>query len=466
LPCTPLHYSLMAGLGFPVVATSGNLKDEPICTDEYEAVRRLRGIADVFLMHNRPIVRHVDDSITRVIANREMIVRRARGYAPLPVQTRHSTLDTRNILAVGAHLKNSLALLVEGQAFMSQHIGDLETEQAFGAFRAVIGDFEKLYEAKPEIIACDLHPDYLSTQFAARLVSTRVATGNGARPVLAPVQHHLAHVLSCMAENELAPPALGVSWDGTGYGTDGTIWGGEFFRITENSSDRVAHLRQFPLPGGEWAVKEPRRTGLGLLYEMFGDAAFEMRDTKPILTFSAHELSVLQTMLTRGVNSPRTSSMGRLFDAVAAIVGLRYEIDFEGQAAMELEFAIGNFSTDEAYPLSVIERPVRILDWQPMIESILADVRHGVSVRNISAKFHNALVEGVLQIAKRIGEKQIVISGGCFQSRYLTERLVHRLREENFEPSWHHRVPTNDGGIALGQIAAALRNTQHATRNT
>jgi hydrogenase maturation protein HypF len=342
----------------------------------------------------------------------------------------------------------------------------LETEQAYGAFRTVVDDFEKLYGTKPDIIACDLHPDYLSTQFATRLASTRAATGNTAGPLLAPVQHHLAHVLSCMSENELAPPALGVSWDGTGYGTDGTIWGGEFFHVTENSSERVAHLRQFRLPGGEWAVHEPRRTGLGLLYEMLGDKVFDLADTKPINTFSTRELSAMKLMLERGINSPQTSSVGRLFDAVAAIVGLRYETQFEGQAAMELEFAIDNLSTDEAYPLSVIEGPVLILDWEPMIAAILADVRHGVSVRNISAKFHNALVEGVVQIAKRIGEKQVAISGGCFQSRYLTERLVRRLREENFEPFWHQRVPTNDGGIALGQIAYALRNSKLETGNS
>ena len=465
LPYTPLHHVLMAELGFPVVATSGNLNDEPICTDEYEAVRRLHGIADVFLVHNRPIVRHVDDSIVRVMAGREMMLRRARGHAPLPVQTGNSKLGTQNILAVGAHLKNSVALSVGGQTFISQHIGDLETEQAFGAFRTVIDDFETLYDTKPVAVACDLHPDYLSTQFAARLVSTRAATGNTAGPVLAPVQHHLAHVLSCMAENDVAPPALGVSWDGTGYGTDGTIWGGEFFRITENGAERAGHLRPFRLPGGEWAVKEPRRTGLALLYEMLGDDVFEMPVPKPIHTFSTRELSALKKMLDGQINSPPTSSMGRLFDAVAAIIGLRYEIQFEGQAAMELEFAIGNVRTDEAYSLRVIEGAMLILDWQPMIEAILSDVQQGLSVANISAKFHNALAEGVIQIAKRVGEERVALSGGCFQNRYLTERLIQRLRAENFEPYWHQRVPTNDGGIALGQIAAVLRNPQPATRN-
>jgi hydrogenase maturation protein HypF len=457
LPYTPLHHVLMAELGFPVIATSGNLSDEPICTDEYEAVRRLAGIADVFLVHNRPIVRHVDDSITREMADREMVLRRARGYAPLPIQIKNSKLKFQNVLAVGAHFKNSVAMSVGGEAFISQHIGDLETDQAFEAFRTVIDDFERLYEAKPSVIACDLHPDYLSSQHAMRLAAAPAVPGNGGAPALAPVQHHLAHVLSCMAENQIAPPILGVSWDGTGYGTDGTIWGGEFFHVTDNATKRVAHLRQFRLPGGDWAVKEPRRTGLGLLYAILGDKIFEIPDLKPADTFSLMELAALKRMLDGEINSPLTSSIGRLFDAVAAIVGLNYRAEFEGQAAMELEFAIGDLKTDEAYPIGLTEGLALILDWQPTIEGLLKDIRRGVSVAMISAKFHNALVEGVIRIAKRIGEKRLALSGGCFQNRYLTERLIRGLRAEKFEPFWHRRVPTNDGGIALGQIMAVLR---------
>ena len=273
LPSNPLHHLLMAELGFPVVATSGNLSDEPICTDEREALERLGGIADVFLVHNRPIVRHVDDSIVRVMLGREMVLRRARGYAPLPIHRLKRSLKSRTsdssncskpILAVGAHLKNSVALSVGNQVFISQHIGDLETEPANTAFRRVIADFEKLYDAKPEIIAADLHPDYLSTKFA-KLTAKRRSRGKrtvaGRRPHVVGVQHHIAHVLSCMAENEIGPPALGVSWDGTGYGLDGTIWGGEFFQIADSKVERIAHLRPFRLPGGDKAVREPRRAG-------------------------------------------------------------------------------------------------------------------------------------------------------------------------------------------------------------
>ena len=466
LPSNPLHHLLMAELGFPVVATSGNLSDEPICTDEREALERLGGIADFFLVHNRPIIRHVDDSIVRVMLGREMILRRARGYAPLPIQleSRVQSLKSKVVLAVGAHLKNSVALSVGNQVFISQHIGDLETEPANDAFRRVIADFEKLYDAKPEIVAADLHPDYLSTKFADELTgragSPLPATGAQriARPTKIGVQHHIAHVLSCMAENEIEPPALGVSWDGTGYGLDGTIWGGEFFQIADRYVERIAHLRPFRLPGGDKAVKEPRRAAIGLLYELFGDAAFEMTHLPPFQDVTAVELSALKGMLHRKLNSPQTSSVGRLFDAVASLINLRQQMRFEGQAAMELELALDGIETDEHYNLSLVTRHSSLaLDWSPIIEAILTDEKRGVVVGKISAKFHNALAEGIVAVAKHVGEKHIVLSGGCFQNLYLTERAVRRLQAEGFQPYWHQRVPPNDGGIALGQVIAALR---------
>jgi hydrogenase maturation protein HypF len=460
LPSNPLHHLLMAELNFPIIATSGNLSDEPICTDETEALEQLGGIADLFLVHNRPVVRHMDDSIVRVMLDREMILRRARGYAPLPISVRNeknhcagsnSALRTTNsavILAVGAHLKNSIALAVGENVFISQHVGDLETEPANNAFRRVIADFEKLYEAKPEIAAADLHPDYLSTKFADELTNVRRVG----------VQHHVAHVLSCLAENEIAPPALGISWDGTGFGLDGTIWGGEFFLVTKNACERVAHLRPFRLPGGDKAVKEPRRAAIGLLYEAFGDAAFEMKLLHPFQEMSPIALSALKGMLQRKLNSPATSSVGRLFDAVASLAGLRQTMRFEGQAAMDLEFALDGIETEESYNLSHATcHSSLVLDWQPMIEAILADVKNGVSAGKISAKFHNALAGAVVLVAKSFGLNRVALSGGCFQNRYLTERVVRLLRGENFRPYWHQRVPTNDGGIALGQIVAALR---------
>jgi hydrogenase maturation protein HypF len=517
LPYTPLHHLLMSALGFAVVATSGNLSDEPICTDEREALNRLGGIADLFLVHNRPIIRHVDDSIVRVIMGREMVLRRARGYAPLPIQlpvsigNRQSAI-VNSVLAVGAHLKNTVALSVGPQVFISQHIGDLETDQSFEAFRRVIADFQDLYDTRPETIVADAHPDYLSTKFARAFVSQvgravpsapRGVDGSPgglsggligesalpnpgplgtARPTtstsrLVSVQHHVAHVLSCMAENELTPPVLGVSWDGTGYGLDGTVWGGEFFLLTETSCERVAHVRSFRLPGGDAAVKEPRRTALGLLYELFGEAAFAMPGLASVQAFSTNDLSTLKVMLARGVNSPLTSSVGRLFDAVASLVSLRQQVRFEGQAAMELEFALEGIGTcDEAYELPLLADPapharptasdgaaeagrpaLLTLDWRPLLRAILTDLENSTPIARISVRFHNALAEAIVAVARQAGQPPVVLSGGCFQNRYLTERSVRRLREEGIRVYWHQRVPPNDGGIALGQVVAALR---------
>lgn len=454
LPANPIHHLLMAELGFPLVATSGNLSDEPLCTDETEAVARLGGIADFFLVHNRPIVRHVDDSIVRVVLDREMVLRRARGFAPLPV---HLPCPSRSggpakaetILAVGAHLKNTIALAVDDNVFISQHIGDLETVPAEDAFRRVVADLQQLYEAPAHLVVADLHPDYLSTKFA-----------ESCHPHPVRVQHHIAHVLSAIAENETPLPALGVAWDGTGYGNDGTIWGGEFFEVNDRNITRVATLRHFPLPGGEAAVKEPRRAALGLLFELFGGALFCKNELLPVTAFSAAELSVLKTMLERKVNSPITSSVGRCFDAVASIVGLRQEMRFEGQAAMELEFALAGTATDEFYPLPLVPGPALMtLDWGPAIGGILDDRQRGVSVARISAKFHNTLAEAVVAVARHAGHTSVALSGGCFQNRYLLEKTVHRLRAAKLRPYWHQRVPPNDGGIALGQVLAARRET-------
>ena len=452
LPYTPLHHLVLAELGFPMVATSGNLSDEPICTDEHEALQRLKGLADFFLVHNRPIARHVDDSIARVIAGREQVLRRARGYAPLPIPLPQKTPP---LLAVGAHLKNTVAISVGDQAFVSQHIGDLETLPALDAFREVIVCFERVYDVRPEAVVCDAHPEYQSTRYAR----------DSGLPVI-PVQHHYAHVLGCMAENELEGPVLGVSWDGTGYGTDGTVWGGEFLRVTDTSMSRVGHLRTFPLPGGDKAIKEPRRAALGLLYELFGEEVFDMGDLWPLRAFTLQECTVIRKALQERINAPLTSSAGRLFDAVASIVNLRQVIRFEGQAAMELEFALSGSRTADNYAFQV-ERPgpdeapqVFVVQWAGIVRGILHDVSSGVFVADISAKFHNTLAEAICAVAQLVGEQRVVLTGGCFQNAYLTERTVGRLEEEGFRPYWHQRIPPNDGGIALGQLVAAARARQ------
>lgn len=451
LPYTPLHHLLMNELNFPVVATSGNLSNEPICTDERQAIQCLRNIADVFLIHNRQIARPVDDSLVRILMGQELVLRRARGYAPLPIPIN----STYKILAVGAHLKNTIALSIHQQVFISQHLGDLETAPAFEAFQQAIASFQHLYELQPTAIACDFHPDYRSTQFAYQLAQQlRV-------PIIS-VQHHYAHVLSCMAENQLDGSVLGIAWDGTGYGLDGTIWGGEFLSVTDTSFKRIAHLRPFRLPGGEKAIAEPRRTALGLLHESLGDRAFAMPFLAPTQAFSSQELEILRTMLKRNLNTPITSSVGRLFDAIASIIGLRQRSHFEGQAAMELEFALDGFKTDEYYAFEILDPTAEpdapiVVDWAAMMQEILMDSHANLPLANLSAKFHNTLVEMIVAIAKRVGEERVILTGGCFQNKYLTERASQRLIEEGFCPYWHQRIPPNDGGIALGQIMAAWR---------
>ena len=442
LPYSPLHHILLREFGFPVVATSGNISDEPICTDENDALKRLGNIADFFLIHNRPIVRHVDDSIVRVMANREMILRRARGFAPLPIQIKN---NQKTVLGVGAHLKNSVALSVGESVFISQHIGDLETQEATNAFKKVIHDFENLYDARPLFVVGDLHPDYISTQFAKEM-----------KKEFRQIQHHFAHIVSCMAENELDGEVLGVSWDGTGFGADGTIWGGEFLTATRSDFQRFAHFRTFCLPGGEKAIKEPRRAAIGLLYELIGNDIFRGQQFHPINSFSENEIQILGEMLRKNINSPKTSSVGRFFDAVAALVNIRQTARFEGQAAMELEFAIGNFQTCEYYPFEIAGKNPCVVDWLTMIFAILEDLKNGIALAEISAKFHNTMVEIIVKIAKFAGRERVVFSGGCFQNKYLTERTILRLREEKFKPYWHQRIPPNDGGISLGQVVATI----------
>ena len=453
LPYSPLHHLLMHDFGRPAVATSGNASDEPICTDEREALERLSGIADVFLVHDRPIVRHMDDSIARVLLGRELVLRRARGYAPLPLPLAHPSPPT---LAVGGHLKNTIALAVGRNVFVSQHIGDLETAEAIEAFERVIRSFHDLYEVTPERVAADLHPDYLSTKHAKTL----------SLPVVQ-VQHHYAHVAACMAENELDGQVLGVSWDGTGYGLDGTIWGGEFLLTDSSSFRRVATLRSFRLPGGERAIREPRRTALGVLHEMWGARAAERIDLAPLRAFGEADRRVVFQMLEKGLNAPATTSAGRLFDAVASLIDLRQQISFEGQAAMELEFAVDEREPPErGYPCRIDERPsadaraprLMVVDWQPIVEGILADLDRGMAAAAIAARFHHALADLIVEIARRVGEPRVVLTGGCFQNRYLTEQAVVRLARAGFRPYWHQRIPPNDGGIAVGQIVAALRS--------
>ena len=446
LPYTPLHHLLMDNLKIPVIATSGNLSEEPICINEDDAFNRLYDIADYFLIHNRPVIRHVDDSIVRVVSGREMMIRRARGYAPLPVHLNIKTTHEdgcKNLLAVGGHMKNNISVSSGNNAFVSQHIGDLSTEEAYKTFINVINDFTKIYGLNPELIVSDLHPDYISTRYAA---------SSGLE--LIHVQHHQAHVASCYAENRIEGQVLGVSWDGTGYGADGTIWGGEFFLYNGEKFSHFAQLEQFCLPGGELAVKEPRRSAAGVLYKVFGDDLFTV-NKKLLNNFTGHDLILLEQMIRKKINSPLTSSAGRLFDAVSSITGISQHSNFEGQSAMMLEFAADENELN-SYPIDIIEEEKKIISWQPIIISILADREKGISSSAISAKFHNTLVKIILEILKLSGLQKVVLSGGCFQNVFLLERTIKELESGGFTVYRHQRIPTNDGGISLGQIAAVM----------
>lgn len=471
LPYTPLHHLLMRELGTPVVATSGNLSEEPICIDEGEALVRLRGVADVFLVHDRPIVRHVDDSIVRIMGGREVVLRRARGFAPLsiPVQISGSRA-ARQVLAVGAHLKNTVAVCDGTQVYLSQHVGDLETAEAVSAFERVVGDLCGLYGIAPEVVVRDLHPGYRSSVYADNVwgrSGTRVYT----------VQHHVAHVLGCMQENRVAPPALGVAWDGTGYGADGAVWGGEFFMVTKTGIERVGTFRRFRLPGGDVAVRAPWRVALAVLYECFGGNALRAGTVPWPTGFPAGHVGVVLRMLETGVNSPACSSVGRLFDAVSSLLGLCHEADFEGEAAMALEHAAAIAKTSEPYQFRIEEavgnpqadaemRPwskprdaarMLVVDWRDVIRRIVSERMDGMSVPIIAAGFHRGLADAIAQVARRLGVQRVVLCGGCFQNQLLIESAVNALSGSGCTAYWSQRVPPNDGGIAFGQAVAALR---------
>lgn len=442
LPYSPLHHLLMRELNFPIIATSGNRSDEPIATGNDEARTRLAEIADHFLMHNRPIVRACDDSVVRLTRGRAGILRRARGYAPLGIRVKR---EVPAVLAVGGHLKNTVAIGVGNDVFLSQHIGDLDTVEARGAFERAIDDLCRLYSFRPESVVCDLHPDYASTQWAEK----------SGLPLIR-VQHHQAHVAACAAENEIEGPYLGVSWDGTGFGLDGAIWGGEFFRVDGGHFDRIQHLRSFQLPGGDTAVRQGWRSAASLLFEVSKDenARNGIPHFSPWLRevgTTDSDITKIFSMLDRGINVVPTTSVGRLFDAVAALTGVAQENRFEGQAAMLLENEIGSVRTEEAYPL-------QSGDWGPLIEAVIADVASGTPRSLSAARFHNALIDWILEIADLSGLKQIVLSGGVFQNRYLAERASARLEKRGYQVFTHQRVPPNDGGIALGQVMIAANS--------
>lgn len=452
LPASPLHYLLMDGLKHPVVATSGNLAGEPICIDNQEGLQRLGVIADGFLMHNRAVLRPLDDSIIRVMDGQPVLFRRARGFVPRPIPLPEmEARDDESFLAVGADLKNTVAVSRGGNTFISQHIGDLESPIAMAHFVRSIDDLTTLSGVErakhnPTTALCDMHPGYQSSRWAHK---------HGLAPMR--VQHHVAHFFSCMAEHGYRGPALGICWDGTGYGEDGTLRGSEFLQwMGTNQVRRVASLREFSLPGGEQAIREPRRTLAGLCHALIGPEPYASdREIYSVLQglFSPRELKNIETVLSRDLNVPRCSSIGRLFDAVAALLGLIETTTFEGQAAMALEFAAQGTERPTCYPIDIRQCGGQwLLDWSPMLKALLADRSHGTPVPELACAVHNSLAQMAVAVAKQIGEPHVFLSGGAFQNKRLLETTATLLRSASFQVHCHSKIPPNDGGIALGQI--------------
>jgi hydrogenase maturation protein HypF len=448
LTYTPLHRLLFgespdAAPEFTaLVMTSGNISEEPIVISNEEAIGRLEHVADAFLLHNRDIYMRVDDSVARTFEGTPRVLRRSRGCVPHPIDL---GAQMREILACGAELKNTFCLTKGQYAIVSQHIGDLENFETLEFFKETLANLRKLFRVEPQAIAYDLHPQYLSSRFALEVPELRKIG----------VQHHHAHIASCMAENNLRGRVIGVAFDGTGYGTDGQIWGGEFLVADFARFERRAHFRYVALPGGDAAVRQPWRVALSYLRDMFGADVPElpfMREIPP------KHLSLVNAMLERRINSVMTSSCGRLFDAVAAIVGLRNEVNFEGQAAIELE-SITQSGVSEQYPVAIGSGDPVEIDFRPLIEAVVRDVRSSVPQSVIASRFHNTVASVIVEVCRRIRESdgmdRVCLSGGTFQNMYLLERAANGLRDSGFKVFLHSQVPPNDGGISLGQAVIA-----------
>jgi hydrogenase maturation protein HypF len=449
LPYTPLHYMLFDERLSVLVMTSGNLSEEPIVIENREALERLSDLADHFLFHDRAIHTRVDDSVTRILSGKEQVVRRARGYAPSPIDLGR---DFPQVLACGAELKNTLCLIKGRYGILSQHIGDMENLESFEFFRETLEKIKALYRIRPTVVAHDLHPRYLSTQFALEIEDL---------PKIG-VQHHHAHIVSCMAENHIWEPVIGVAFDGTGYSEDATIWGGEILITDPARYRRVGHLRALPLPGGEPAIRNPWRMALSALYSAFGPE-FRRLPLEFVDRHRGVQMDLICRMLEKETYCPLTTSAGRLFDAISSLIGLCDRVTFEAEAAIRLEMA-ADPSVDDPYLIPLHEERCLILDPLPTVEQIVEDLNKGVANRIISMRFHLGIAEAVVQACKRIRKKEalskVCLSGGVFQNKLLLERLVQRLEETKFQVYLHGEVPCNDGGISLGQAVVAGFRTQ------
>jgi hydrogenase maturation protein HypF len=448
LPYTPLHHLLLREAGLPLVMTSGNLSEEPIAKDNDEVLRRLGDIADYFLMHNRDIYSRYDDSVMILEKNIPRFARRARGYAPYPI---HLPYQSRQILGCGAEEKNTFCLTRDNYAFVSQHIGDMENIETLEHYVNTIGLYEKLFRIRPEIIAYDMHPEYLPTKYAKEL-----AAKEGQK--LYPIQHHHAHIASCLADNGVKGQVIGVALDGTGYGMDGNIWGGEFMVADEKDFRRVAHLECLPLPGGSSAIKKPYRAAIGYLSAL----GIELDRKLPLFKQAdAKEIDIIKNQVVNGFNAPLTSSMGRLFDVVSALTGVRTIIKYEAQAAIDLEMAAYDTPNESGfYPFSFEEQGgITIIKIHDLLRAVVLDIKDHGRQPIIAARFHNTVAHMILEtcckIMKETRIKRVALSGGVFQNRLLLRKTVPLLESDGFEVYTHRQVPCNDGGISLGQVVIA-----------
>ena len=449
LPYTPLHYLLLSpdvtGQDFTaLVMTSGNMSEEPIAIDNDDAFKRLSGIADYFLVHNRDIYLRSDDSIIRSSAGAVQFIRRSRGYIPTPVFLKKKVPP---ILACGAELKNTVCLTKDNNAFLSQHIGDLENPATYDFFRLTIRRMRRLLDIEPQVIAFDLHPDYLSTRYAQEQQEMRKVQ----------VQHHHAHIAGAMAENRIEGPVIGLSFDGTGYGTDGAIWGGEILIADLEKFSRAAHFAYVPMPGSSAAIREPWRMAVSYLCDAFGDD-FRDPDLPLFKAIDTPKVEIMVDMVKKRVNSPLTSSMGRLFDGIAAISGIRYKVAFEGQAAMELEMLADDHRAD-IYDYEWITADDYQILTRPIVRGVVNDTVQGVPPAVISRKFHQTLIRLFAELSAIIGREnglsRVVLSGGCFQNSLLLAGLIKALQAQQLDVYTHTQVPANDGGISLGQAVVA-----------
>ncbi|AGG06889.1 MULTISPECIES: carbamoyltransferase HypF [Dehalococcoides] len=446
LSYTPLHHLLLKEINKPLVMTSGNLSEEPIAKDNDEALKRLCNIADYFLLHNRPIYSRYDDSVVMYEAGEKRVLRRARGYAPYPVQTH---FKGKEVLAMGPQEKNTFCLLKDGYAFVSQHIGDMQNPETLDSFEETLAVYLKLFRSKPEIIAADLHPGYIATALAEEW-SDRLDIP------LVKVQHHHAHIASCLAEHGCDDEVIGVALDGTGYGLDGNIWGGEFFcgGIKQGFS-RKAHLEYLPLPGGEAAIKKPYRTAVSYVYTLLGEEGLcFFKDIDP------EELDIIKSQLNKKLNSPLTSSTGRLFDAVAALCGICRVANYDSQPAIELEAEAKDTEFAQFYPFELdLDKGIYLIRLKGILEGVLSNIKSGKTAAYISVKFHNTVSQIVLDTCRKLssesGLTKVALSGGVFQNRRLFRQVIQQLETEGFKVLTHKEIPSNDGCISLGQAVIA-----------